>query len=129
MKGSSAPESLKDYYNLLKKTISTDLWCEYLEKMIAELLKKENWTTYDKLVSLYVLEENWDRYLILLQKNVTLFRIEAAEKHLTSLYPDQLISLYDLEIRSYIEKNAGRSYYTEACRYIKRMRDLGDKKR
>jgi|GEM_PF-5419884 len=40
MKGSSAPESLKDYYNLLKKTISTDLWCEYLEKMIAELLKK-----------------------------------------------------------------------------------------
>ena len=96
--------------------------------MIAELLKKENWTTYDKLVSLYVWEENWDRYLILLQKNVTLFRIEAAEKHLTSLYPDQLISLYDLEIRSYIEKNAGRSYYTEACCYIKIMRDLGDKK-
>jgi hypothetical protein len=30
MNGSSAPESLKDYYNLLKKTISTDLWCEYL---------------------------------------------------------------------------------------------------
>lgn len=128
MKGSSAPESLKDYYNLLKKTISTDLWGEYLEKMVAELLKKENWTTYDKLGSLYIWEEYWDRYLILLQQNVTLSRIEAAEKYLTFLYPDQLISLYDLEIRSYIEKNVGRSYYIEACRYIKRMRNLGDKK-
>ena len=126
MKGSSAPESLKDYYNLLKKTISADLWSEYLEKMIVELLRKEKGTAYDKLVSFFVWEEYWDRYLILLQKNVTLSRIEAAEKYLTSLYTDQLISLYDLEIRFYIEKNVGRSYYIDACRYIKRMRNLGD---
>ncbi|MCK9414938.1 MAG: hypothetical protein M0Q53_21775, partial [Prolixibacteraceae bacterium] len=126
IKGSSAPESLKDYYNLLKKTISADLWSEYLEKMIVELLRKEKGTAYDKLVSFFVWEEYWDRYLILLQKNVTLSRIEAAEKYLTSLYTDQLISLYDLEIRFYIEKNVGRSYYIDACRYIKRMRNLGD---
>lgn len=126
IKGSSAPESLKDYYNLLKKTISADLWSEYLEKMIVELLRKEKGTAYDKLVSFFVWEEYWDRYLFLLQKNVTLSRIEAAEKYLTSLYTDQLISLYDLEIRFYIEKNVGRSYYIDACRYIKRMRNLGD---
>jgi hypothetical protein len=96
--------------------------------MVAELLRKEKGTAYDKLVSFFVWEEYWNRYLILLQKNATLSRIEAAEKYLTSLYPDQLISLYDLEIRSFIEKNVGRSYYIDACRYIKRMRNLGDNK-
>ena len=60
-----------------------------------------------------------------MQKNLTLRRIADAEEDLSLLYKDKLIDLYDSEIRVFIEKNVGRSYYIDACRYIMNMKRLG----
>jgi len=124
---SSHSYSLKYYYDLLKRMIPASSWQEYLEKNIIEVLRKSKWLDYSKLTSFYVWEEQWDKYLELLKKDASLQRIETAEKYLSSLYFDQLISLYDVEIRSFIKNNVGRSYYTDSCRYIRRMKELGGK--
>ncbi|WP_298653696.1 SWIM zinc finger family protein [uncultured Proteiniphilum sp.] len=118
-------QSLKYYYDLLKKTIPADSWDKYLENIIAEIFKKGKWVDYEKLASFYIWEEYWERYLSLLQKNTTLSRIEAAEKHLGALYPEQLVTLYDTQLRSFVENNIGRSHYKDACRYMRRMKKLG----
>lgn len=124
----SYSQSLKFYYNLLKRMIPTDSWSEYLEKnIIIEILQKGRWMDYDKLTSFYIWEKYWDRYLELLKANATLQRIEMAEKHLSNLYSDQLILLYDAEIRSFVKNNVGRSHYINSCRYIRRMKKLGGK--
>ena len=125
LEGSSEEESFKEYYDLLKTTVPGDSWNVYLEKMIAELIAKDYWYNYEKLVHIYVWEKYWDRYLVLLQKNLTLRRIADAEEDLSLLYKDKLIDLYDSEIRVFIEKNVGRSYYIDACRYIMNMKRLG----
>ena len=125
LEGSSEEGSFKEYYDLLKTTVKGDSWNVYLEKMIAELIAKDYWYNYEKLVHIYVWEKYWDRYLVLLQKNLTLRRIADAEEDLSLLYKDKLIDLYDSEIRVFIEKNVGRSYYIDACRYIMNMKRLG----
>lgn len=115
----------KRYFNLLKKNISTDSWGGYLEKMIADIFKGKNWYDYEKIEAIYIWEGYWDRYLVLLQNNTSLKRIEYAEKYLGALYPEQLLALYQLAILSFVEENVGRSYYKEACRYIRRMKKMG----
>jgi hypothetical protein len=122
---SSGSQPMKYYYDILKKTVPAGSWQEYLEEMIAVILKKADWNDYNKIASFYIWEGYWERYLALLQKNTTLSRIESAEKYLAGSYSEQLISLYDKEIRPFVENNVGRSYYKDACRYIRRMKKLG----
>ncbi len=122
---SSYSQSLKYYYDLLRKIIPANSWREYMEKNIIEVVRKSKWVNYDKLISFYIWEEDWDRYLELLETNTTLQQIEAAEKYLAKLYPDEFISLYDKAIRSFIENNVGRAYYQDSCRHIRRMKKLG----
>jgi hypothetical protein len=86
MNGNGYSQSLKYYYDLLKSTVPTSQWSEYLEKMIDETFKKGNWTDYDRLASFFIWEQYWDRYLTLLQKNTTLSRIQSAEEYLKKLY-------------------------------------------
>lgn len=122
---SSGSQPTKYYYDILKKTMPADSWREYLEKMIADVFKKGNWVDYEKIASFFIWEGYWERYLTLLQKNMTLSRIESAEKYLAGPYAEQLVVFYDKEIRPFVENNVGRSHYQNVCRYIRRMKKLG----
>lgn len=115
----------KEDYNLLKKNIPAESWNKHLEQMIAEIIKKKDWYGYGKIESLYIWEKSWEKYLVLLQKNANLQRVEQAEEYLSKLYPDQLVLLYRDSIFSFLEQNVGRSFYQQACVYMRRMSRLG----
>lgn len=115
----------KEDYNLLKKNIPAESWNKHLEQMLAEIIKKKDGYSYEKIESLYIWEKSWAKYLVLLQNNANLQRVEQAEEYLSKLYPDQLVLLYRDSIFSFLEQNVGRSFYQQACEYIRRMRKLG----
>lgn len=118
---------LKYYYDLLKTLISKDQWSDYLDNVIVGIKSKSRWNDYDRISQLYIWEKQWEKLFELLRQNVSFERIAGAEQYLSSLYPEELATLYKDLILFLLERNMGRSHYQTACRYIRRMIKLGAK--
>ena len=61
----------------------------------------------------------------MLKKNVSLQNIEDNEQYLSKDYAPELIQLYSERLPKYVDRNIGRKYYKNACKYLRRMKKLG----
>jgi hypothetical protein len=111
---------LQYYYDIAKSMVPADDWTGYYNSLI---LKVQG--NYERLVQLYVMEKQWDKYLDLLIDTPSLRDIERAEAHLGKIYPQELATLYNDSILDLMKNSVGRSVYQEACRYIRKMKKLG----
>ena len=118
-----------DYYQILKSTIKTEDWHPFLEELILDITPKKGWTYTELLRKIYIEEKWWDRLFVMLKQNVSLGNIEQNEKYLSQDYNSKLIDLYTERISNYVDNNVGRSHYQTACRYLRRMKNLGGQER
>jgi len=120
--------SEQDYYLILKQNIETTQWKEFVETIIEEIIKTNNWQNHNLIRKIYISEKWWDRLLLLLKQDDSLQNIESNEKYLKVDYSKELIQLYHKNLLIYVDKNVGRKYYQTACKYLRRMKKLGGKK-
>lgn len=115
----------QDCFLILKKTVKPKDWNAFLVALITEIEGAKDWRRISLLQRIYIEEENWDSLLQLLMQEPSLSRIKEYEQYLAKSYSANLVELYTLEIVNLLEKNTGRSYYREACRYLRRMKKIG----
>jgi uncharacterized Zn finger protein len=117
----------QDYYQILKYTIASDRWNDFLEDLIKELSTKKRWSDDELIRKIYITEQSWDRLFLLLKQNCSLESIKNNEAYLSTDYKSELIQMYSKRLIAYVDKYVGRNHYQTACTYLRRMKKLGGK--
>jgi len=115
----------QDYYQILQENMEHEKWHPFLEEIIKEITPKNRWTYTELTRKIYIKEEWWDRLFLMLKQNLSMENIEQNEQYLAKDYSSELIELYSERIINYVEKYIGRNHYKTACRYLRRMKNLG----
>ena len=119
----------QDYYRILKDHVEPDRWKNFVEEMIREIKTKSRWGNDPLLAGIFIREAWWDRLLELLKEAPTLEWIETYEEYLKKDYARELGTLYADAVLAFLNDNVGRKYYQRACRYIRRIKKLGEKEK
>lgn len=119
--------SEQDYYQVLKEQVELGNWNDFVEGMIEDIRSKKRWLDPHLLGNIYIREKWWERLLNLVRNSPGLRTIEQYEKHLSSIYSNELAILYASAIEEYLENNVGRNHYQTACRYLRRMIKFGER--
>ncbi|MBK8700267.1 MAG: SWIM zinc finger family protein [Saprospiraceae bacterium] len=119
---------IQDYYQILKNNIAPENWSAFMLELVNELSKRKTWTNIDLITKICINERWWPRLLEVLKENSSLSNIENQEKYLGKDYANDLIAMYEHEIKAHLEHFTGRNHYQTACRYIRRMIKLGGSK-
>ncbi len=114
------------YYKLLKENVPADKWQDTIRNILNEL-KSKKFLDNSLIMRLYEWEEDWQNLFDCLKGCATLSQMESAEPLLAKRYGDEFFNLYADLLRAYVKNNMGRTYYQEACRYLRRMKKLGAK--
>lgn len=115
----------QDYYQLLKQAIPSKDWLDFVEALIREITAKGDWHKVSLIAKIYIQEKWWARLFELVQAQTSFSVLDAYEKYLRKDYGTDLVDLYAQQILEYLSDNAGRNYYRNACRYIRKMQQLG----
>jgi len=115
----------QDYFQILKDHVKPEEWKEFIEAVIQDIRNKSRWPDTDLIADIFIKEEWWDRLLELVKKNPTFRTIEIYEKYLAKDFSAEVVALYTKGITEYMRDNMGRNHYQEACRYIRRIINLG----
>ena len=117
--------SKQDYYQILKENIAPESWFSFVNELAKDLRKSSRWDHSGLLAKIYIKEEWWDKLLVYLQKNPDFPTIDTYSEYLISNYSGEIINLYAVAVKKYMEDNIGRGHYQSICRYIRRMIKLG----
>ncbi|HQQ21435.1 MAG TPA: hypothetical protein PK471_05955, partial [Bacteroidales bacterium] len=117
----------QDYHEILKNHVKPEEWKEFIEAVIQDINNKSRWPDTDLIADIFIKEEWWDRLLELVKKNPTFRTIEIYEKYLAKDFSAEVVALYTKGITEYMRDNMGRNHYQEACRYIRRIINLGER--
>lgn len=115
----------QDYYQLLKQTIPSKDWLDFVEALISEITAKGDWHKVGLIAKIYIQEKWWARLFELVQAQASFYVLDDYEKYLRKDYATGLVDLYAQQILVYLGDNAGRNYYRNACRYIRKIQQLG----
>lgn len=123
--------SSRPYYTILKERVKKERWSTFVDELIAEMTSSDRWYVQSKIAGVLVDEQRWSQLMDWLKTNfenrsIGLRSIANYEKHLAHLYSKELSGLYMTGITNMLKTNVGRNHYIEACRYIRRMKKLGD---
>ncbi len=114
------------YYTTLKKHLARSNWSDFVEELVKELEQNGKfWSSY-RVADIYIREKWWPRLMQYVEENASFELIQDNEKYLKKSYSTELAMLYRQCIVVYLEKNVSRSHYERACKYIRRMRKLGE---
>ena len=116
------------YYEILQAQIDKAEWPAYVDQLMVEMESHNQWRNHQLLEWICIREARWEKLLKLISSNSTLYGVRQVEPHLGERYPEELAELYAREIRKELERRTGRKHYQEACRYIRRMKKLGEDK-
>ncbi len=117
-----------EYYLLLKRTVQPLYWGTFVENIIKEVSSKKAYYSVDLVAKILINEEMWHRLFDLVKLNASLNFIIKYEKHLSKDYSDELVLLYEVELKKFLGSNMGRNHYQTAVSYLNRMIALGGKK-
>jgi uncharacterized Zn finger protein len=117
----------QDYYQILKQHIQPEKWDNYVKNIIQDISAKKRWLDTNLISRIYIREEWWPELLELLKKSPELNTISNYEQYLAKDYSDELVQLYSSAIIRYLERNIGRKYYKDACKYLRKIIKLGDR--
>ena len=115
----------QDYFQILKDYVKPEEWKEFIETVIQDIRNESRWPNTNLIADIFIKEEWWDRLLELVKENPTLRTIEKYEKYLAKDFSAEVVALYTKGITEYMRDNMGRNHYQEACRYIRRIINLG----
>lgn len=117
----------KDYYQILKDSIPTENWFDYVNTLIADIeVKNRGLLDLDILSTIFIKEQRWDKLFVLVKKANHFGVIENFEKYLVDDYATELTDLYEAMIIDYLKESKARNHYRKACYYIRRISKLGE---
>lgn len=119
----------KPCYQILKEQVPVSQWTEFVEHLITDIQKRNRWSDVNLIAQIYINEQWWDRLLELVMEKPTLEKIETYEQYLSKDCATEVVGLYEREIVSLLENSTGRKYYRKACRFIRRIKKLGEQDR
>lgn len=112
-----------EYFILLRAEVPADQWGDFRDRMIHQL-RAVLWD-HAMAAELYVREEMWEPLVDLAEeKGVWIF--DRYRQDLETRFPERVSALYERTARHLIEEQVNRKGYREACRYIRRMKKLGE---
>jgi hypothetical protein len=114
------------YFDLLKETIPGDKWTEFRGQLIARADRSSR--SYELAPEIYVREEMW-RQLLNAMGDAYRNTIEHYREHLEPRFPDEVSAIYERIVWKLMKEKAERKGYKEACKYIRRMKQLGQDNR
>lgn len=115
-----------DYYSILKEHIRTDQWEDEIESLVKNFLHQGR-NRANRIAEIYIRENKFDKLLELITSFTGLELLKAYDMYLSAKYPSKLAELYARELPAFLELNAARNHYKEACRILNRIRLLGRK--
>jgi len=124
-----ANRTKKPYYDMMKSTVETSEWKDFVEELLKELSKNMSWVAREQIPNVYIYEEYWERLFEFVKKNPRIHTIELYEKYLIPDYRNQLADLYEKEVLSYINLGSGRSHYQTFCHYLRHLVKLSSRER
>jgi hypothetical protein len=114
------------YYALLKETVGSKGWPEYVEGLIQKIQKtREKYLVHGRLAEIYAQEGFVDRLYELVRESKNQFLVEEYEKILAPTYKVELVEMWKDILVEYFKRCTGRNSYVEACRYLQKMKSLG----
>lgn len=122
------------YYDVLKNNVDQNQWEAFVEQLVNDITKKDSWATVNFIAFIYINEQSWEKLLTLLEQEVTkgvlkLEGVKEYEKYLVKNFAGEVAKFYELGIINLMEKNVGRVYYKNACRFIRRIIKIGEKEK
>ena len=117
----------QDYYQILKQHVKPEQWNDYVDSLIKDIEAKERGRHSYLVAQILIKEERWEQLWNMVCKSSDLHYIEQYETYFSKRYPEQLAELYAKRILDYLERNVGRSFYENACRYIRKIIKLGER--
>jgi hypothetical protein len=115
----------KQYFEILKKQISSEKWEEFVGYLIKDISKKNKWIDYRSIAQIYIWEERWDKLLEIVRNDCSLYTLDAYEKYLLHDYANELTDLYRTAILKEMQRANDRGQYQMICRYLRRMVKMG----
>lgn len=115
-----------DYYSILKEHIRADQWEDEIESLVKKFLHQGPNKT-NRIAEIYIRENKFDKLLELITSFTGLDLLKTYDMYLSAKYPSKLAELYARELPAFLELNAARNHYQEACRILNRIRLLGRK--
>jgi len=116
----------QQFYIILKKFTPPEQWSETVEDLIFTL-KKNRDNGY--IPWIYIQEKMFDRLLTYVQNDPHPSIISEYDKYLIPSFASEIADLYETTIRKLSKQGSGRKDYAECCRWLRRLRKLGEKDR
>ncbi|MFA5300512.1 MAG: SWIM zinc finger family protein, partial [Lutibacter sp.] len=119
----------QDYYQILKQNVKPQKWNNFVEEIIQDITTKKGWLDTGLIASIYIKEAWWERLFELVKKSPNLSNIKHYEEYLSDNYANEIVELYAEAVIKYMANSMGRNHYQEACRYLRRIINLGGKQK
>ena len=110
------------HYSRLKEHTPANQWPGVVESLIQKL--KTGRSEYN-CTWIYIQEGMFDRLFEYVKSRPSIEKLEEFEKHLKDKYRDELLAMYEKEIRQWAKQASTRKSYAECCRVLGRMKKLG----
>ncbi len=119
----------EDYYQILKETVPKENWSIFVEVLIKEIKQDDRYRSGELIAQIYVKEKYWDKLMLYIKENPSVYKLEEYEKYLLDDYAFEISDLYCKAISKMLERASDRSRYQEACKYLKKIKKLGFKEK
>ncbi len=119
----------QDYYQILKQHVPQTQWDSYVNEMIADISKEGRWRGQGLIPNIYIREKWWDKLFEFVKQSPSLDRIAEHEKYLSKDYAKELSEMYAVAVIKHLEQNMGRNHYQLVCRYLRRIKKLGNREK
>ncbi len=118
------------YYFLLKQQYESAKWKQQIDRVIQFIRKDPSFYNngIHAAARIYTMEEEWEKLLLLLQKNTNLDFVEEHSHKLSDKYPHELLEVYRKAIRRFAEKYMGTEAYRRITDAIYKMLLIKDGK-
>lgn len=115
------------YYDIFKKTFSQKEWPEKCDALIQDM--KKNGGSMHALCEIFIREERWENLFQAVKENPSADMLDSYSSHLKERYPQELTAMYERIIRKNLEMVGGRGVYQDACKMLRKMKEMGAKEK
>lgn len=115
-----------EYYHLLKKHYDPSRWKSQVDRIVSHIRKESSFHTIGihAIAKIFIEEQEWEKLLLLLQKNPNLEFIELYFNVMKEKFPAELLEIYRRALRRYAEKFMGTEAYRTVTNTLKKMQSL-----
>lgn len=115
----------EDYYKTMKANIPNEKWKIFTEDLLKDLKNSKKYRSAELIPKIFVEEQQWEKLLVYLKENLSVYKLDYYEKYLSKDYPNEISDLYGKAVVDMLEQASNRNQYKEACKYLQKIKKMG----